>query len=449
MHPVNDTNFGVHGLKVRYNDGLGSTVNGYIVEQNSQNRFTVAGTALAIGIITVQVGGTGMTPGKRTFTVSGGTGLPATFTATVSDTGTVIPNTIVKTFGGVYSALPTSPVSCTVDTGSAGSATFAITSTPAKSIVKLAPTTALATASPLAASTYNPFNPGYFTIEVTPGAGATFTANYGASAATIATAGTFYRVGDVLSAPSGGATFAVATLASSTSVLASVAIATPGSGLTNGTVTFTVAGGTGTPATFTATVSGGAVTAITGIVNVGSYTAFPTGANSATGSTGGTPPTFNLTSALAGPIATVTVSTPGAYAAKLANPVAVTGGAQGSSGTAALTVTYKLVSVTASGGMSYTAGQTLLFTGIAGGTPAAHISAVDPVTGAPTAIVVDTPSSGITTFATSVTATGGTAQHVKKLNGNKLLTTEGNTFAWALGNVGMDSSPSASVSKYS
>lgn len=54
-----------------------------------------------------------------------------------------------------------------------------------------------------------------------------------------------------------------------------VAITGAGSGLSNGTRTFTVTNGTGSPAQFTAAVSGGAITGGATVTVPGSYTAFP------------------------------------------------------------------------------------------------------------------------------------------------------------------------------
>ena len=80
--------------------------------------------------------------------------------------------------------------------------------------------------------------------------------------------------------------------------LVKVTIANAGSGLTNGTRTFTIQDGTGTAATFTATVSGGVVTSIGTITNSGSYTG-PNGnpsltANAPSVDSGSTNATFNL-----------------------------------------------------------------------------------------------------------------------------------------------------------
>jgi Flp pilus assembly protein TadG len=75
-----------------------------------------------------------------------------------------------------------------------------------------------------------------------------------------------------------------------------VAVVNKGSGYTNGTLTFTVVGGTGTPAKFTATVSKGNITAPIVVIDPGAYTVFPTGSVSATPNTGGgSGATFTLT----------------------------------------------------------------------------------------------------------------------------------------------------------
>ena len=80
--------------------------------------------------------------------------------------------------------------------------------------------------------------------------------------------------------------------------VSSVVAVSAGAGYTNGTRTFTVAGGTATfPAKFTATVAGGHVTAILAVTDPGQYTALPSNPVSATVDLGGftTAATFNLT----------------------------------------------------------------------------------------------------------------------------------------------------------
>jgi Flp pilus assembly protein TadG len=79
-----------------------------------------------------------------------------------------------------------------------------------------------------------------------------------------------------------------------------VAIATAGSGYTNGTCAFTVTGGTyytttSSPAKFTATISGGKVTGPLTVSDPGAYATLPTSPVSATSTCGGSGATFTLT----------------------------------------------------------------------------------------------------------------------------------------------------------
>lgn len=439
MHPVSDQrNYGVHGLKVRYHNGQ-SVVDGYIVKQRSHTRFKISSLNKVLQAVKVVSAGTGLTNGTRTFTVAGGTSTAtATFTATVSG-GSVVGSSIVITNVGTYSVNPVNVATnaATVDSGSTN-ATFALTFGVPTHTCKLAPTTVLAGTPTL--TTYSPFSPGWFTILVNPvdgGTGTTFTAHYGANAATIGTAGTRYRVGDVLSGPS-NIKFNVATLSATGDVIATVTVNNAGTGLTNGTRTFTVVGGTGTATTFTATVTAGSVVGSSiAITNTGFYSVDPSlTANACTVDTGSTNATFNLTTAVAGAVASVTVNTAGDVTVKPSNPVTLTGGSLGNSGTAAVNITYKGISVAVSGGTKYQVGQTLTFTGLTGTAPTAHISAINKTTGAPTAVVLDTPGSNISVFATSVTKNAGTVptEHVKKIYANNILTTEGNTYTWDIDN---------------
>lgn len=159
-------------------------------------------------------------------------------------------------------------------------------------------------------------------------------------------------------------------------------IAAPGSGYTNGTQTLTLA--SSGSATLSVTVAGNVVTA------VGSVTA------------------------------------PGTVTSLLANPVATTGG--GGTG-ATFNLTYKLLSVTVSGGTGYGLSETLNFNGMtASVTPAAHISVVTGT--APTTIVVDTAGSGISVAATSIGVTGA-AEFVSKIFDNRIVTTAGHSYGWS------------------
>jgi Flp pilus assembly protein TadG len=69
--------------------------------------------------------GSGYTNGTRTFTVVGGTGTPAKFTATVS--GGRVTGTPIVTDPGAYTVFPTGAVSVTPDTGGGSGATFTLT----------------------------------------------------------------------------------------------------------------------------------------------------------------------------------------------------------------------------------------------------------------------------------------------------------------------------------
>jgi Flp pilus assembly protein TadG len=69
--------------------------------------------------------GTGYTNGTRTFTVVGGTGTPAKFTATVS--GGRVTTILSVTDPGAYTVFPTGTVSATPDTGGGSGATFTLT----------------------------------------------------------------------------------------------------------------------------------------------------------------------------------------------------------------------------------------------------------------------------------------------------------------------------------
>lgn len=158
-------------------------------------------------------------------------------------------------------------------------------------------------------------------------------------------------------------------------------IAAPGSGYTNGTQTLTLAS-TGS-ATLSVTVAGNVVTAVGSVSAPGTVTALPS------------------------------------------NPVATTGG--GGTG-ATFNLTYKLLSVTVSGGHGYSVGETLKFNGMtASVVPAAHISVV--TAGAPATIVVDTAGSGISVAATSFGVTGA-VEYVSHIYDNRIVTTAGHAYGW-------------------
>jgi Flp pilus assembly protein TadG len=74
--------------------------------------------------------GSGYTPGLRTFTIVGGTGTPAKFTATVASTGSLkgqVPTTITVIDPGAYAVFPTGTVVSTADDGMGSGATFTLT----------------------------------------------------------------------------------------------------------------------------------------------------------------------------------------------------------------------------------------------------------------------------------------------------------------------------------
>jgi Flp pilus assembly protein TadG len=74
--------------------------------------------------------GSGYTSGLRTFTIVGGTGTPAKFTATVPSTGSSkgqVPTAITVTDPGAYTSFPTGTVAVTADDGTGSGATFTLT----------------------------------------------------------------------------------------------------------------------------------------------------------------------------------------------------------------------------------------------------------------------------------------------------------------------------------
>jgi hypothetical protein len=87
--------------------------------------FTKPAGVVVTGITTVNTG-KNYTAGSRTFTVLGGTGIPAKFTATVS--GGKLTSAPVLTDPGAYTTLPANPVSVTADDGKGSTATFTLTS---------------------------------------------------------------------------------------------------------------------------------------------------------------------------------------------------------------------------------------------------------------------------------------------------------------------------------
>ena len=109
-----------------------------------------------------------------------------------------------------------------------------------------------------------------------------------------------------------------------------------------------------------------------------------------------------------------------------ANTTGIVGG-HGSGAT--FDLTYKLNSVTASGGTGYAIGDPLTFTGFTPTPPTAHVSAVSG--GAVTGVSVTDGGSITATGSMAVTAAEG--EHVARIWGRRLRTIEGSTYKWSLG----------------
>jgi hypothetical protein len=77
------------------------------------------------GGVAISAQGSGYTNGTRTFTVVGGTGMPAKFTATVSSGKVTTIGSV--TDPGAYTSFPTNAVSATPDTGGGSGARFTLT----------------------------------------------------------------------------------------------------------------------------------------------------------------------------------------------------------------------------------------------------------------------------------------------------------------------------------
>lgn len=140
---------------------------------------------------------------------------------------------------------------------------------------------------------------------------------------TVATAGTGYVPGDVLSL-SGGTKTTTARITVATVKLVSATIAAGGTGYGNAqTFTATVSGGTaGTTAQISVTSdSSGVITTINSVSRAGSYTVVPTSPAATTGGSG-----TGLTVNLVWGINTFAVTTPGVYSALPASPISMTGG---------------------------------------------------------------------------------------------------------------------------
>jgi hypothetical protein len=166
---------------------------------------------------------------------------------------------------------------------------------------------------------------------------------------------------------------------------------------------------------------------VSSAVVVAGGTGFAPGVNTLTlTSSGGA--TLTVTASGGGVITSVgAVATPGTVTTLLTNPVVTTGG----TGTGAtFTLTYKLLTITPSGGTGYIVGETLTFNGlVATVRPTATITTISGA-GAPTGFSY-VAGSGITAKATSF-GTTGVAQHVAHIYDNRVITTEGHFYGWAI-----------------
>jgi hypothetical protein len=87
--------------------------------------FPTPPAGVQTGGVVRAAGGSGYTNGTRTFTVNGGSGTPAKFTATVA--GGVVTTIGAVTDPGAYTIFPTNPVSATPDVGGGSGARFTLT----------------------------------------------------------------------------------------------------------------------------------------------------------------------------------------------------------------------------------------------------------------------------------------------------------------------------------
>jgi hypothetical protein len=88
-------------------------------------KFPTPPLGVQTGGAAIKTAGIGYTNGTRTFTVVGGTGTPAKFTATVSVGKVTAIGSVIDP--GAYTAFPTNPVSVTPDIGAGSGATFTLT----------------------------------------------------------------------------------------------------------------------------------------------------------------------------------------------------------------------------------------------------------------------------------------------------------------------------------
>lgn len=377
MHPVAKTNFGIHGILVRYYNGT-SVVNGYITKQIGTTRYQVTdGThpaTVSLAQTSAQVSALGSTqPTICTISISPvaatGQGTGAVFAATygLDATSSVISGGSGFTVGDAL-----------VITGGvrpSGSLTIA-TNPQANDTVSLGGSTVTFVAT------------GATGLEV----------NIGANAAATATALYTFLTGS----------------ADTNLVKCNYAV--------NGTVVSVISKTTGTTNnSFVLTpTSGGRITASAATLTGG---AADVSVSSATATVA------TLTGSAA---KTITITAAGTFTTLPTNPTYAyysTGGGNGRL-PIQLTAEFNLVSATVSGGTGYTTGEELNFVGIAAASiPSAHITATS---GVPSAVVVDTHGSGITTKASSI-GTLGPVEHVRVLYDNTTDTVEGNRYKWTAG----------------
>ncbi len=426
MHPLNSEKyFGVHGLAVSYYNGT-STVNGYITKQVSANKFNVTDgsnpkerlivaptTAIATAI---------NSSNQAYFTIP-------VYPFNTSATGaTFIPHFAVDSATVVSSpsnfnvsdhlALPSGAGSLTVATLSGSQ---------------------IATVTVGTAGDYTALFSSPTTCTRTAGSGSTFTAHYGIDQGTtvVATGGTLYAVGEdlALTAPA-GAIIHVTSVDGITGAVTGFTVTSTGNVTALTANPLTVASGSvaGTAATFTAKwklLSVGATAAGSGY-NVGDTLIFG-------GLVATTAPTAHI-SVVNGSHqpTTIVVDSPGVGITTAATSITTSGT------TATFNLRYHVLSIASSGGTGYAVNDQLEFPGmVATVIPTAHISVA--TSGAATTTVLDTPGSGISIA--GMVAVSAATEHVVKIYDKELVTTEGNKYPWALGTPSVENS--AFIPKYS